>query len=83
MLKKTVVMLHCFYEVATAHAFQPSYIACGPIYATTTKEMPFEPQGIDKLNYWRKLLDYPLVAIGGINLERLPLVQETGADGRE
>ena len=30
---------HCHYEVARAHALKPSYIACGPVYETTTKDM--------------------------------------------
>lgn len=72
---------HCYYEVAAAHALNPSYIACGPIYSTTSKIMLFNPQGIEQLKEWRKTLQYPLVAIGGINLERLLSVLETGVEG--
>ncbi len=72
---------HCFYEVARAHALNPSYIACGPIYATTSKAMAFAPQGLEKLAYWCRLMDYPLVAIGGINLSRAKAVMQTGVDG--
>lgn len=75
------ISTHCFAEVARAHAFRPSYIACGPIYSTTSKQMPYSPQGLASLSYWRKLLvDYPLVAIGGITLERLTYVLATGVD---
>lgn len=70
------ISTHCYYEVAIAHTFSPSYIACGPIYSTTSKAMSFEPQGIEQLKRWRRTLQYPLVAIGGINLERLPHVLE-------
>lgn len=75
------VSTHCYYEVAAAHTFNPSYIACGPIYPTTSKIMPFNPQGIEQLQRWRRTLQYPLVAIGGINLERLLSVLETGVEG--
>lgn len=72
---------HCHYEVARAHSFNPSYIACGPIYHTTTKDMPWTPQGPAGLSYWQNMLDYPLVAIGGINRERLPAIAATGVSG--
>jgi hydroxymethylpyrimidine kinase/phosphomethylpyrimidine kinase/thiamine-phosphate diphosphorylase len=75
------ISTHCHYEVARAHSYKPSYIACGPIYHTETKVMPWVPQGIAGLSYWRKVLNYPLVAIGGINRERLTEVAQTHVDG--
>lgn len=72
---------HCHYEVARALSFRPSYLACGPIYPTTTKIMPWQPQQLDGLRYWQDMLDYPLVAIGGINAERLAGVANTGVSG--
>jgi len=76
------ISTHCFYEVARAHAYRPSYMACGPIYPTTSKIMPFHPQGISNLHYWRRLLnDYKLVAIGGINEENIMNVVDTNVDG--
>ncbi|ASQ47460.1 thiamine phosphate synthase [Legionella clemsonensis] len=75
------ISTHCYYEVATAHTFNPSYIACGPIYSTTSKVMSFKPQGIEQLQRWRRTLQYPLVAIGGISLERLPNVLKTNVQG--
>ncbi len=71
---------HCHYEVARAHTYRPSYIACGPVYHTTTKDMPWVPHGIEGLSYWRKVLNYPLVAIGGINRERFNGIAATGVD---
>ena len=71
---------HCYYEVARALAIRPSYLAIGPIYETTIKAMKFGPQGSAMLRRWRKSLDYPLVAIGGINLERAKQVLAAGAD---
>lgn len=75
------VSTHCYYEVAKAHAINPSYIAIGPIYPTTSKEMPFLAQGIDRLKRWQRTLNYPLVAIGGINIERMSDVVTTGVQG--
>ena len=75
------VSTHCYEEVARAHALNPSYIACGPIYHTTSKVMSFSPQGIEQLQRWRRTLHYPLVAIGGINLERLSEVLNVNIEG--
>ena len=71
---------HCHYEVARAHSYKPSYIACGPVYHTTTKDMPWTPHGLVGLSYWRCVLNYPLVAIGGINTERFGPIAATGVD---
>lgn len=75
------ISTHCYYEVAAAHALNPSYIACGPIYSTTSKIMSFQPQGIEQLRRWRRTLHYPLVAIGGMNIQRLPEILNTGVEG--
>lgn len=72
---------HCHYEVARAHTHKPSYVACGPVYPTTTKIMPWIPHGPEGLGYWQSALDYPLVAIGGINQARVAAVAATGASG--
>ena len=69
-------------ELARAKAVQPSYLAIGPIYPTTLKVMPYEPVGLERLTAWVKLAaPYPVVAIGGISLERLPGVMACGVDG--
>lgn len=75
------VSTHCYYEVARAHAICPSYVAIGPIYPTTSKEMAFGAQGVAMLQRWKRTLDYPLVAIGGISLERAADVVATGVSG--
>ena len=75
------ISTHCHFEVARAHSYQPSYIACGPVYHTNTKLMPWTPHGPAGFAYWRNVLDYPLVAIGGINQERIPSMIDQKADG--
>lgn len=69
-------------ELARAHAVQPSYLAIGPIYPTSLKVMPYEPVGLERLKLWApQAAPYPVVAIGGISLERLPGVLACGVDG--
>ena len=68
-------------ELVRALALAPDYVALGPIYPTRLKEMRFPPQGLDKLGVWkRRLGGIPLVAIGGISLERVAGVLAAGAD---
>ncbi|MAD16766.1 MAG: thiamine phosphate synthase [Alteromonadaceae bacterium] len=75
------ISTHCHYEVARAHALKPSYIAYGPVFATQSKDMPWIPQGLTELAYWQQLLDYPVVAIGGIDLERAKVIHALGVSG--
>jgi len=68
-------------ELDTALTHAPDYIALGPIFATTVKAMRFGPQGLDRIGQWKKRIGaIPLVAIGGITLERAPSVYGAGAD---
>ncbi len=75
------ISTHCHFEVAKAHSYKPSYIACGPVFPTTTKDMPWTPHGISGLKYWQKCLDYPLVAIGGINTKNIQDVAQSKVSG--
>ena len=74
------VSTHCYFEAAVAHGLRPSYIAFGPVYHTELKAMDFAPQGIGNLKTWRRFFDYPLVAIGGITLERADEILEGEPD---
>ncbi len=70
---------HGYYELLRAKQLQPSYIALGHIFETQTKDMPSDPQGLERLHKYAALLaDTPTVAIGGINLQRAPAVRATG-----
>ena len=57
---------HSVWELARAAGLRPSYIACGPVWPTTTKAMPWRPQGLDNLAWWAALSPAPVVAIGGV-----------------
>lgn len=70
---------HGYYEILRARKIQPSYIALGHIFPTTTKQMPSKPQGLNRLACYQKLAgDTPTVAIGGIDLSRAQAVWDTG-----
>jgi thiamine-phosphate pyrophosphorylase len=55
------------------------YIAVGPVFGTATKETGYEPVGLDLVAYAASRTTLPIVAIGGITLERAPDVLEAGA----
>ncbi len=74
------ISTHSYYEVARALAYKPSYLACGPIYHTNTKIMKAAPQGLERLKAYCQLLDYPVVAIGGIKLNKAISVMKAGAE---
>ncbi len=72
---------HSYWEVCRARAWAPSYIACGPIHPTTTKDMPWRPQGPGNLAYWCRVLREPVVAIAGMDAERSHEAVRCGASG--
>ncbi|WP_323843785.1 thiamine phosphate synthase [Microbulbifer magnicolonia] len=79
---KLGISTHGFYELLRAYRYRASYLAIGAIFATDTKDMSDQLQGTKKLARMVALLPgYPLVAIGGISLERAPAVAETGVGG--
>lgn len=57
---------HSLWELARARGLAPSYIACGPVWPTTTKAMPWLPQGLAQLRWWAAMAGRPVVAIGGL-----------------
>ena len=78
---KIGVSTHDHAELQRALALEPDYIALGPIYATQIQQMPWAPQGLARITEWRRLIgSIPLVAIGGLTVERLPGVFAAGAD---
>ena len=74
------ISTHDKQELRQALAAEPDYIALGPIWETRLKKMKWAPQGLQRVREWAELIyPLPLVAIGGITLERAPLVIEAGA----
>jgi len=70
---------HGYAEMLRADAESPSYIALGAVFPTTLKRMQTAPQGLGRLHAYAKLMKHmPLVAIGGIDEQRFPLVMQSG-----
>ncbi|MBI3350281.1 MAG: bifunctional hydroxymethylpyrimidine kinase/phosphomethylpyrimidine kinase [Burkholderiales bacterium] len=57
---------HSLWELARAAAWAPDYIACGPVWPTLTKAMPWRAQGLDNLAWWAAIAPAPVVGIGGV-----------------
>jgi len=74
------VSTHTDEELSRALEWPVAYVALGPIYETKLKAMPYAPQGLGRISEWRARAHCPLVAIGGITLERAPGVVQAGAD---
>ena len=76
------VSSHSLWELARAAALAPRYIACGPVWPTLTKDMPWQPQGLDNLAWWCRMAPAPVVAIGGILAPgQVQHAARCGADG--
>lgn len=78
---KVGISTHDHDELDRALSFDPDYVALGPIYPTLLKQMPWAPQGLERIGEWKKLVGArPLVAIGGLTIERAKLCLAAGAD---
>jgi len=72
---------HTIEQAEAALELPVDYIAFGPIFPTATKRDHEEVVGLEMLRKMRSRIgDFPLVAVGGINLENLVDVIEAGAD---
>ncbi|MEO0994839.1 MAG: thiamine phosphate synthase, partial [Pseudomonadota bacterium] len=75
------VSTHDGAELDRALALNPDYIALGPIYPTVLKAMKWDPQGVSRVSTCKARIGaLPLVAIGGLTVERAPAVWASGAD---
>lgn len=75
------VSTHDDAELDRALAIDPEYVALGPVYPTILKKMRWGPQGLDRVSDWkRRVGSVPLVAIGGMTVERAKGALDAGAD---
>lgn len=75
------ISTHNHAELARALSLDPNYIALGPIYPNSLKQLPWAPQGLPRISEWKRLAgDTPLMVFGGLTVERLPDVFAAGAD---
>lgn len=72
---------HDHAELDRALSHDPDYIALGPVYPTILKKMKWHEQGLSRLTEWKRLIGgMPLVAIGGMSVERAQGALDAGAD---
>jgi len=75
------ISTHSPEELDRALSFDPDYVALGPVFPTTLKKMPWAPQGHARVTEWKARIGaIPLVAIGGLTVERAKKVYAAGAD---
>lgn len=71
---------HTLEQFHAAMRTSADYLAVGPVYETTTKENPSPTVGLELVAAARAITDRPIVAIGGITVERARAVLDAGAD---
>lgn len=74
------ISTHTDEELDMALTAEADYVALGPIYETKLKVMKYNPQGLEKIGIWKSRITCPLIAIGGITLERAAGAFAAGAD---
>jgi thiamine-phosphate pyrophosphorylase len=74
------VSTHSLEQFAVAAATSADYLAVGPIFETRTKANPDPVVGAELVRRARLMTDKPIVAIGGITLDRAAEIIAAGAD---
>jgi thiamine-phosphate pyrophosphorylase len=73
---------HCVEQAIEAARMPVTYVAIGPVFATSSKESPDPTVGLEGVRRVRDAVgrDVPLVAIGGITHDNARSVLDAGAD---
>ena len=74
------VSTHDEQQIDAALDTDATYVAVGPVFGTATKDTGYSARGLDLIRYAAKR-GKPIVAIGGIALDRVESVLEAGAAG--
>lgn len=73
---------HTLAQVDAALSEPVSYVAVGPVFGTSTKDTGYAAVGVELVRAAAgRAGGMPIVAIGGITLERAPTLIEAGASG--
>ena len=78
-LKYVGLSTHSPAQVVAANGEPVDYIGVGPVYATPTKDIPDPVLGLETMSEMIALSAHPAVAIGGIDIFRLPEIKKAGA----
>lgn len=71
---------HSLAQVEAALGEPITYLAVGPVFGTATKQTGYDPVGLELVREAaRRAAGRPVVAIGGITIERAPAVLRAGA----
>jgi thiamine-phosphate pyrophosphorylase len=73
------ISTHDVKQAIAAEKGGADYIGFGPVFYTKTKDAG-RPKGMDELREVKRNVKIPVVAIGGINLENLKPILNTGVD---
>ena len=75
------VSTHSVKQAQEAQKEGADYIAIGPIFSTSSKPNVGPPKGPQIISQVKEMVEIPVVAIGGINLDNMDKTMEAGADG--
>ena len=75
------VSVHSLEEAVEAELKGADWVVFGPVYDTPSKRAYGPPQGVARLERVAATVRLPVIAIGGINPERVREVQQGGARG--
>jgi thiamine-phosphate pyrophosphorylase len=74
------ISTHSLEQFSAATTTSADYIAVGPVFETHTKANPEPVVGAELVRRTRAMTDTPIVAIGGVTLERASDIIAAGAD---
>ena len=75
------VSTHSIDEAREAEQEKADFILFGPVYLTASKAAYGEPQGLGRLKKVVEKIFLPVYAIGGVKVENIAEVKETGVRG--
>lgn len=68
-------------EAVESQAHGADYLGVGPVFPTLSKDDAMEPVGLEVLTGLQHVVDLPIIALGGINIENIRSVYRTGVAG--
>lgn len=75
------VSARSYFEIARVASVRASYISLGAVFPTASKTIAYDPIRMDLFHQLRQLINVPVVAIGGVTLERAAEILSAGAEG--
>lgn len=73
------VSVHSLKEIESALEFEPDYLLLSPVFKTNCKKSQ-KPLGIEFLKKIQRITDIPLIALGGIDEEKISQLKKVNID---